>query len=99
MFILLLNSYVLSNIDYGLSTWAVHGKSKMDSLQRKLDKLITSFFSSNQNTKLIKKSSRSNKLSDDKLYELYETCNIHTIEERMEYYLLLEIHKTMFSPT
>ena len=94
MFKLLLNSYVLSNIDFGLSIWAIQSDEKLNHIQRKIDKLILSYFNRNIPHRFINNRNLTLR-SESELQNYYEKCNIHTVIERRNFYILLETHKAV----
>jgi len=104
-FNLLLNCYVLSNIDYCLSVWAVHAESEYEGLQRRIDNLINSYYRpltakrkfKQQRTCINSKYKEILKSFSKDTTDLWEICNMHSVIERINYYILLETHKTLYA--
>ena len=89
----LLNAFVLSIIDYGLIIWGKVSVSKIKILQGKVNNVLGSFFY----PQICNRFQRVNKIAhfyENKsfqlptinYYNLYEQCNIFTIEERLLYF-------------
>ncbi len=101
-FSLLLNAYVLSNIDFCLSVWAVHTGAQYTNMQTKIDNLINSYYnpkwSKRKQSRLFLNSKYKDLLTHvaNDTKKLWELCNVHSISERIEFYTLIELHKTMF---
>jgi hypothetical protein len=87
MFSILLNTYVYSVIDYCLPIYGVD-VTLLNNLQGKIDRLLQMFFQ-----KLPKKRkkyyiSQPDPIKENDLFAWYETCNIISCAERLEYYTL-----------
>ena len=101
-FLQLLNSYILSNIDFCVSVWAVHTPSHFISCQNRINKLIRSFFHPKTAKCKFQRLIINSKYKDiinaytKDITELWELCNMHSINERINYYLLIEVHRTLF---
>ncbi len=97
----LLNSYVLSNIDFCLTVWAIQPKSQFENLQTKINRLIQNFFNPKSCKSKFTRIIASKKYKDivntntPSTIELWDRCDMHSILERINYYLLLEVHKTI----
>jgi hypothetical protein len=96
-----LNSYVLSNIDFCLSVWAVHSESQYMNMQNKISSLINSYYNpkwskKKQNRLFLNVKYRDLSVCPNDTKKLWELCNMHSVSERIDYYTLLEVHKTMF---
>jgi len=89
----LLNAFVLSIIDYGLIIWGKVSDSKIKILQGKVNNVLGSFFY----PQICNRFQRVNKIAHFyehksfqlptiNYYNLYEQCNIFTIEERLLYF-------------
>jgi len=98
----LINAYVLSNIDFCLSVWAVHTSHDYVSMQKKINRLIRIFFNPRTSKRKHARIFINSKYKDivnsytSEITELWEYCNMHSIEERIQFYILQEVHKTMY---
>jgi hypothetical protein len=101
----LLNSFVLSHIDYGVEVYGCILGTKLQLLQNKIDNTIKSFFYPRL-SKLYTKQFWCSKFVDNKsrtkllnfsrninMNDLYEKCNILTVLERRDYYTLMSTFK------
>jgi hypothetical protein len=111
IFIILLNCFVMSIVDYILPVWGHSVSSKLIVLQRKIDSLIKTYFYPSLGKLYTKKywSLVNNKLNTNtndhknivKLSKsidinvLLEKCNILTINERLNYYSIITVYKTL----
>jgi hypothetical protein len=111
IFIILLNCFVLSIVDYILPVWGHACSSKLNSIQCKINSLIKSYFYPSLGKLYTKKywSNISNKFNNDthnhkKLVKLshdidmnvlFEKCNVLSIHERLNYYTILTVYKTI----
>jgi hypothetical protein len=105
VFIQLLNSFVLSHLDYGVEVWGCIQVSKISSFQKKLDSILKSFFYPRL-SKLYTKKFWCSKFIDSKsrlkllrfsrsiiMTDLYEKCTLLTISERINYFTLMTTFK------
>ena len=97
----LLNSFVLSIIDYGLIIWGSLCASKLDKLQSKINSLLGSYFFPNlvnkfQKISKIAKSYENHHYKIPKInyLDLYEECNILTVSERFKYFCAVFCYKS-----
>jgi hypothetical protein len=104
----LLNSFVLSHIDYGVEVYGCILGTKLQLLQNKIDNTIKSYFYPRLSklytkqfwcSKFVDKQSRSKLLNFSRninLNDLYEKCNILTVLERRDYYTLMSTFKLFY---
>ena len=92
-FVLLLNSYVLSNFDYCLTSWAYASKCKLDFLQHKVDRLLMSYFYPRFTNKSKHYNLSSYNYDTNTLNKLYDRCNIFSIHERLEFYTIKQTYQ------
>lgn len=102
VFTILLNSFVLTIIDYGLPIWGHISKDKIEKLQGKIDVLIKTFFYpqlsklytrqfwSKNNSKCSNLIKLNNKIERN---SMLEKCNVLSIQERYQFYLALFTYK------
>lgn len=75
----IISAYLSSIIDYGLLFWGVPNESEVNSFQRKIDRLLITYFYG-------KKSQRKSPLREFNINGVYEKLNILTINERIVLY-------------
>jgi exonuclease III len=92
-FKVILNSFIMSHIDYGLIIWGNQPASLIQALQSKINTLLASFFYpqiSNKFQKCLKIAYKTDKIQfktpSINYSELYERCNILTVQERLKYF-------------
>jgi len=101
-FNILLNSFVLSIIDYGFTIWGNVCKSKLHILQSKINFILGSFF----HPQIINKFQKLNRISHSisklkyrsvslNYFDLYEKCNILTVSERLKYFYAIFVFKSL----
>lgn len=108
MFVIIINAFVLSIIDYGLQIWGCISTTKLNALQNKINNAIKVFFYPNLSKLHSKQLWSSNDPQSNKtkanlrklnrnidMNNLLEKCNMLSIEERYHYYMLLEVSKIM----
>jgi hypothetical protein len=101
----LLNSFVLSHIDYGVKVYGCILGTKLQLLQNKIDNTIKSYFYPRLSklytkqfwcSKFVDKTSRSKLLNFSRninMNDLYEKCNILTVLERRDYFTFMSTFK------
>jgi len=100
-FILLLNSYILSIIDYCLTVWAVQPDNTYNVMQKRINNLLYTYYMPTYAKRRHKRIYYNSKFNDIQLiskesdHELWELTNIHSITERIRYYTLTEVFKTI----
>jgi len=97
----LVNSFIISHIDYGLTVWGSVSASHVKILQSKINNILGAFFY----PQLINKYQRLSKIAhkcENEYYrsfhinylELHETCNLLTVQERIQYFYLILAFKS-----
>jgi len=101
-FCTLLNSFVISLIDYGLIIWGKISDTKIKILQSKVNNLLGSFFypqicNRYQKINRIAHSyaQKSFHIPSINYFDLYEKCNILTIKERLVYFYAIFSFKSI----
>jgi hypothetical protein len=111
IFVILLNCFILSIVDYALPVWGHSVSSNLILLQRKIESLIKTYFYPSLGKLYTKKywSLVNNKLNTNtndhknivKLSKtidinvLLEKCNVLTVNERLNYYSIITVYKTL----
>jgi hypothetical protein len=109
LFIVLLNCFILSYIDYGIHVWGCVCVTKLEKLQKRVTNFIKVYYyptlSKLYSKQFWSNDQRKRQLQDDnnlikmnkKIYavDLLEKCNILSVPERYNYYLLLNLYKTI----
>jgi hypothetical protein len=111
IFVILLNCFILSIVDYALPVWGHSVSSNLITLQRKINSLIKTYFYPSLGKLYTKKywslvnnklNSNTNdhknivKLSKDiDINVLLKKCNVLTISERLKYYSIITVYKTL----
>jgi hypothetical protein len=110
-FIIMLNTFLYSVIDYGLIIWGCICPTKLDYLQQKINNCIKTFFFPVLSKLFSKDFWNKTNISNNALHStrknlralnnkiemnaLLEKCNVLSVRERYDYYLLLSVFKTM----
>jgi hypothetical protein len=111
VFIMMLNSFIYSIIDYGLTIWGCVCTSKLSYLQNKITNFIKIFFypklsklfsrqlwrKDNVNDVTVKNTKNNLRSLNNKIEinDLLEKCNVLSVTERYMYYLLCNVFKTL----
>ena len=102
VFKVLLNSFILSIIDYGLPIWGQLSNSQLNVLQSKVNSILGAYFY----PQICNKFERVNRIAhncEKRKYksvnldfnELYEKCNILTVSERLQYFCAIFAFKSI----
>jgi hypothetical protein len=111
VFIMMLNSFIYSIIDYGLTIWGCVCTSKLSYLQNKINNFIKIFFypklsklfsrqlwrKDNGNDVTVKNTKNNLRSLNNKIEinDLLEKCNVLSVTERYMYYLLCNVFKIL----